>query len=171
MIHTIHLNTINMKLHCTCTLVVLTLSLSFYGCSKSGTTAPKPPVVVKTTTDTLTSAPWKFFEFSVIDNITNTPYVLYPAPDTVQNLVLTLNTDHTFTETGPKTASGTWAINTAVLHGITITTTSTPASTITWTYYLTATELLLTNTQIKVNYVNPTNTLDYYQGEQFQFSH
>ena len=151
-------------------LLTFIIVLGLYRCSKSGTTTtPKPPVV-KTKTDTLTSAPWKFFTFSFIDNITNAPYLIIPAPDTVKNLVLTFNADHTFTETGPKTASGTWAFNTAVLHGITITTTSTPASTITWNYYLTATELLLTNTQIKVNFVNPNNTFDYYQGEEFQFS-
>lgn len=155
----------------TLTLALLTLTLCFYGCSKSGTATPKPPVVVKTKTDTLTSAPWKFFNFSFIDNITNTPLLIFPAPDTINNVVLTLNADHTFTESGPKTASGTWAFNTSVLHGLTITTTSTPASTTTWTYYLTAKELLLTNTQIKVNYINPSNTLESFQGEQYEFMH
>jgi len=149
------------------------LSVCGFGCGKSGgsgnTPTPTKPVA-KTTVQLLENGPWKISSVFFTNATTNIPWPVN-IPDSLKNLVLTLNTDGTFTETGTKTAAGTWTYVTTPTKILTLTTTSGTASKIPWTFGVSDTQLGLGNVFIQTTYVNPANTLQAYVGENIYFIH
>lgn len=91
-------------------------------------------------------------------------------PGSMKNVVFTFKTDNTFTETGAKTASGSWAIAPQPEHTVSITTDN-GASKIDWSYTVSATSLELSNKFLTVTYSDPLNLSTYYVGEELSFTH
>jgi hypothetical protein len=159
------------------TCLALFMAVILHSCSKStNDTAPNTSTTTTTTTTTppaptttqlLTSAPWKISTVSFVNTTTQAGEGV-ATPDSLMNLVLTFTTNNTYTETGPKTVSGTWAFASQA-NVITLTTTS-PATKVNWTYSVTTTMLGMSNNAV-VTYINPLKPLQYYLGEGLGFTH
>jgi len=150
------------------TLPVFTVLLA--ACSKGGNSANPQPVTpkVETTTDLLVKSPWKISTVAFV-NTTTLLAEAVPVPDSLKNLVLTFNADFSYSETGAKTATGTWAFVPLQENMISLTS-GTPAVTANWNYTVSDSAFGLINNAI-VTYTNPLKPLQYYRGEELGFTH
>ncbi|WP_259071962.1 hypothetical protein HDF24_25595 [Mucilaginibacter sp. X4EP1] len=139
-------------------------------CSKGGSSATPQPVAPKaeTTTDMLVKSPWKISTVAFV-NATTLLAEAVPVPDSLKNLVLTFNADFSYSETGAKTVTGTWAFVPQQENMIALTS-GTPAVTANWNYIVSDSAFGLIN-NAAVTYINPRNTLQDYRGEALGFTH
>jgi len=128
-----------------------------------------PTSLPKTAAQLFESAPWKIASVSSYDAVTGALFGSY-VPDSMKNVVFTFNTDNTFTETGAKTASGTWVMVPIEDNMIAITTNNTKTK-IDWTYVITANTLSLSNPFLTVTYTDPLKPSNGYIGEELSFTH
>jgi len=152
-------------------LVLLCAIASLYSCGKSSDSATKPttPVVAKTYGQLLVSAPWKITAVSFYDDVTREPWLVTGIPDSLANLTFTFNTDSTYTETGAKTATGTWSLfphNEAYI----ALTSGTPAATVVWNFAISSKTFIIAN-KANVTFQNPSYLLDGYFNETLAFGH
>jgi len=139
-------------------------------CGKGGNSSNPQPVTpkVETATDMLVKSPWKISTVAFF-NATTLLAEAVPIPDSLKNLVLTFNADFSYSETGAKTATGTWAFVPLQENMISLTS-GTPAITVNWNYTVSDSAFGLINNAI-VTYTNPLKPLQDYRGEALGFTH
>ncbi|WP_419788811.1 hypothetical protein HDF24_07460 [Mucilaginibacter sp. X4EP1] len=159
-----------MKSHTQLLLLASMFAVLMESCSKGGSSANPQPVApkVETTTDMLVKAPWKISTVAFVNTVTLLAEAV-PVPDSLKNLVLTFNADFSYSETGAKTETGTWAFVPQQENMIALTS-GTPAVTVNWNYTVSDSAFGLINNAM-VTYTNPLKPLQDYRGEALGFTH